>query len=119
MGAGFNGYIAYYDDRREMPTAIIPNRYYVICLKTGDILVKRLTRRAHHAINQFDLHGAYGDPIPDQFVVWAAMMIDVVPPERAKVEESQEEPEEPQQPAKHPRKGKSPRSAIARKGKHK
>jgi transcriptional regulator with XRE-family HTH domain len=92
---GLDGYIAYYDDRREMPTQIASNRYYVIGLETGEIMVKRLTRRAHHAINQFDLHGAYGDPIPDRFVSWAAMVIDFVPPERAKIEESQEEPIKP------------------------
>lgn len=89
MGPAMDGWVLYYDQRRDPPTSDLIKRVCVLGLSTGQVLVKRLMRSA--IPGHFDLWPfAPGDPIQDQQVLWAAKVIAIVPPEEAKVEESQD-----------------------------
>jgi transcriptional regulator with XRE-family HTH domain len=89
LGAGIDGWIVYYDNRREPPTDDMIGKLCVVCLDSGQVFVKMLYNAK--AEGHFDLFPvAIGKPLLNQSIEWAARVISMMPPDLAKVEESQE-----------------------------
>lgn len=71
LGPGFNGWLAFYDDRRDPITEDLYGRLCIVGLKDGRVLIK-IPRPAKHK-GYFHLHSsATTDVIPDVQIVWAA-----------------------------------------------
>lgn len=82
LGPGFNGWLAFYDDRREPLTLDLVGRLCVVGLADGRILIK-IPRQAPRGL--FHLFpNAGGDVIPDAKVTWAARVIHLAPKQVAK-----------------------------------
>lgn len=90
LGAPFDGWLIYYDERRDPPTDDMLGSLCVVGLASGQVVVKMLMRG--RLPGHFDLFsGAGGAPTTDQVVVWAARVNAIMPP-RAKVEFLDEPP---------------------------
>lgn len=78
----FNGWFAYFSDRRDPPTTDLVGELCVVGLTDGHILIKRIAkgRRAR----RFDLWGAGGQPLQDQQLQWAAVVIAILSPKLAR-----------------------------------
>jgi hypothetical protein len=88
LGSPFDGWLIYYDNRREPPTDDLLGMLCVIGLTSGQVLVKTLMRG--RVEGHYDLFaGTGGLPLTDQAVAWAARVAGIMPPWLAKVEESQ------------------------------
>lgn len=110
LGAGYHGWIAYYDDRREPPTEDLLGKPCVVELQNGKVLVKILARGRQP--DRYDLFAvASGTALTDQTVVWAARVISMAPPDLAVIEETQEQPQPPQK-----RQGREKKRAMATRG---
>lgn len=100
LGGPLEGWVIYYDERRDPPTSDLLNQLCVIGLPGGKVLVKKLMRGRTEG--RFDLWSLNGSPIIDAQVEWAALVIAMVPASRALVEDSQEI--EPTPPPNHKKK---------------
>lgn len=81
-------WIAYYDQRREPPTDDMIGELCVVGLADGQVFVKRLQRAREPGL--FDLWPAYGQPMQNQKVEWAAVVMALLRPSFARIEPSQE-----------------------------
>jgi len=70
LGPLFNGWLVYYDDVRQPPTADLLGKTCVVGLDTGQILIKKLVRG--RALETFDLISQDDEPIRGAAVDWAA-----------------------------------------------
>lgn len=101
IGVVFDGWLIYYDQRKEPPTDDMLGALCVVGLQSGQVLVKTLMRG--RVAGHYDLFsGSGGFPLTDQLVVWAAKVAAIMPPWLAKVEESQDVAAR-QQPPKRPK----------------
>lgn len=101
LGAALDGWIIYYDDRRDPPTDDLIGRLCVIGLANGHAVVKILMRGRESG--KFDLFpNTGGTPLTDQSVAWAARVIGLIPQSLAIVEG-----EPPSPPAEKPKKKKA------------
>ncbi len=88
LGGAFDGWLIYYDERRDPPTDDLLGSLCVVGLHSGRVLVKMLMRG--RIADHFDLFpGTTGIPLTDQLVAWAARVTAVIPPWLAKREEAQ------------------------------
>jgi len=109
LGAALDGWVIYYDDRRDPPTEDLIGVLCVVGLSDGQSLVKILMRGREHG--KFDLFpNAGGSPLIDQSVAWAARVIGLIPRSLALVEI---EPPPPA-PEKKAKKEKKPRQRKKR-----
>lgn len=84
LGGAFDGWLIYYDERREPPTEDMLGALCVIGLVSGQVVVKTLMRgRVDGCFDLFS--GAGGAPLTDQSVAWAARVAAIMPPWMAKV----------------------------------
>lgn len=82
-GIAEDGWLIYYNDRRDPPTEDLVGEVCIVGLADGRVLVKKLVagRKKHH----FDLESTGGQPtIYDARVQWAAAVIAIVPRHHAK-----------------------------------
>jgi hypothetical protein len=77
LGAGLNGWLAFYKDRREPVTADLHNRLCVVGLADGRVLIKVLKPARGGRFHLFP--NAAGEPILDAKVTWAALVIHMEP----------------------------------------
>lgn len=79
----FNGWYAYFDDRREAPNREIVGQLCVVGLADGRVLIKRVAagRKPKH----FDLWGAAGEPLQDRPIQWAAPVTALLSPALARL----------------------------------
>lgn len=90
LGAPFDGWVIYYDERRDPPTDDLVGELCVVGLPSGQVLVKKLMRG--RVAGHYDLWPVVGAPQTDQVVEWAALVINMIPASLALVEESQDSP---------------------------
>lgn len=91
LGGALDGWLIYYDQRREPPTDELLGALCVVGLKSGQVLVKMLMRgRIAGHYDLFPGSGA-GVPLTDQAVEWAARVAGIMPPWLAKIELVDEE----------------------------
>jgi transcriptional regulator with XRE-family HTH domain len=77
----FNGWFAYFDERRDEPTPALIGKLCVVGLFDGRVLIKRIALGRHP--KRFDLWGAGGEPLQDQALSWAAPVTALLSPEIA------------------------------------
>lgn len=104
LGAPFEGWIVYYDDRRDPPTDDLIDHLCIVELASGQVLIKRIMRG--RLPGHFDLWPVVGAPMTDQVLRWGAKVTAMMPASFAKTE-SFDEPEAP-------RRAKKRRSKKAR-----
>lgn len=78
LGTLLNGWIAYYEDRREPPTDDLIGRLCVVGIEGGHVLIKRIARRGRGP-GTFDLSAPNTDVMFDQRVEWAAEVTAFLP----------------------------------------
>lgn len=81
-GIADDGWLVYYDNRRDPPTDDLAGEVCVLGLADGRVLIKKMIRgrKKHH----FDLESTGGQPtIYDARVEWAAPVIAIVPRRQA------------------------------------
>lgn len=77
-GIAENGWIVYYDDRREPVTDdLLGGRICIVGLADGRVLVKKLQRGS--GPNRFHLYSESAEPLFDQEVSWAAKVTWIKP----------------------------------------
>lgn len=106
LGAPFDRWIVYYDDRREPPTDDLLDNLCVLELASGQVLIKRVMRG--RSPGHFDLWPVIGSPMTDQVLVWAAKVTAMMPASFAKTEAFDE-------PAIRPNVKKRPKKKARRK----
>lgn len=72
LGPAFEGWLVYYDDRREPPTEDMLRQLCVVALDDGRVLIKRLMRGSTPGL--YNLHAANGEIIEDARIHWAAVV---------------------------------------------
>jgi transcriptional regulator with XRE-family HTH domain len=79
----FNGWFAYFEDRRDAPSRELVGQLCVVGLADGRVLIKRIAagRKPRH----FDLWGSSGAPLQDQMLTWAAPVTTLFSPAMAKL----------------------------------
>lgn len=77
LGPGFNGWVAYYDDRRTPVTLDLIGRLCVVGLTDGRVLIKTLRKAPGGRFHL--LPNAGGEIIHDAKVKWAARVIALLP----------------------------------------
>jgi hypothetical protein len=77
LGAAYNGWVAFYDDRREPITEDLYGRLCVVSLSDGRILIK--TPRPARLKGRFHLMSDNEEPILDAKLIWAARVIGLAP----------------------------------------
>jgi repressor LexA len=87
LGGPLDGWVIYYDDRRDPPTVDLLGHLCVVGLPSGQVLVKQLMRG--RVPGRYDLWSVSGAPRTDEAVEWAARVTALLPPGVALVEESQ------------------------------
>lgn len=72
-----DGWVVYYDNRRDPPDESHYNKLCIVGLVDGRVLVKKLYpgRKPGH----FDLHSVNAPPLLDQPVEWAAKVTWIAP----------------------------------------
>jgi DNA-binding XRE family transcriptional regulator len=90
LGAPFDGWVIYYDNRRDPPTDDLLGELCVVGLPSGQVLVKKLMRG--RVAGHYDLWPVVGAPQTDQLVEWAAKVTNMSPASEALVEEPQDSP---------------------------
>ena len=78
LGAVFEGWTAFYDDRREPPGPIIIGSLCIVGLADGRVVIKRVERG--QLPNRFTLKSNTQPPIYDAEVEWAAIILEMRPP---------------------------------------
>lgn len=76
-GLAEDGWLVYYDDRRDPPTEDFLGKVCVVGLVDGRVLVKKLIRGRKR--RHFDLESAAAPTLHDVRVEWAAPVIAIVP----------------------------------------
>ena len=80
LGPLFNGWVAYYNDRRDTPSSSLDGRMCIVGLLDGRVMLKQLVRAS--SPKRWHLISNGGDPpITDVVVEWAAPVIDMQPPD--------------------------------------
>lgn len=81
-GIAEDGWLVYYDDRRDPPTTDLIGELCVVGLSDGRVLVKKLFqgRRKRH----FDLESVAAPMLRDVRVDWAAMVTAIIPRRQAR-----------------------------------
>lgn len=97
LGAPFEGWIVYYDDRRDPPTDDLIGHLCIVELVSGQVLIKLIMRG--RIPGHFDLWPVVGAPMTDQALRWGAKVIAMMPPSFAKME-AFDEPDPPPGPKK-------------------
>lgn len=69
-GLADDGWLLYYDTRREPPTDELMGKLCVVGLADGRVVVKKLLRGSRDGM--YHLISVHGDPMIDQAVKWAA-----------------------------------------------
>lgn len=83
LGAGFDGWVAFYDDRRDELTPDICHHLCVVGLDDGRVLIK--IPKPSRTPGYFHLEpGAGGETIYDARVLWAASVKGILPREAIK-----------------------------------
>lgn len=78
LGPAFNGWLAYYDDRRDPITTDMLNRLCVVGVSDGRVLIK--IPRTARGKGLYHLHpNVPGEVITDARIEWAARVIDLRP----------------------------------------
>lgn len=77
LGAIYNGWVAFYDDRREPITEDLYGHLCVVGLSDGRVLIK--VPRPAMQRGRFHLTSDFGDPIMDVKIIWAAKVIAQAP----------------------------------------
>jgi hypothetical protein len=77
LGAGLNGWVAFYDDRREPVTQNLLGKLCVVGLPDGRVLIKILRQAPGRKFHL--LPNGAGEAILDQRVEWAAKVIHLAP----------------------------------------
>lgn len=86
LGGAFDGWLIYYDERRDPPTPDMLGALCVIGLSAGQVVVRTLMKG--RVEGHYDLFSATGGmPLTDQLVVWAARVTAVMPPWLVRIEE--------------------------------
>lgn len=78
LGHAFDGWLVYYDDRREPVTDDLLGEMCVVGLHSGQTLVKKLLRG--RLPGHYDLLAGNGRLLTDQSVAWAAPVTAMLPP---------------------------------------
>ena len=81
LGSLLNGFIAYYDDRREPVTPDLIGQLCVVGLTDDRVVIKRIEKG--RTPGRFDLFGSVGPAIYDAEVTWAALVTGMRPRWRA------------------------------------
>ena len=76
-GIAEDGWLVYYDNRRDPPTDDLIGEICVVGLTNGEVLIKKLIRGRKK--NHFDLESAAAPTMHDVKVEWAAPVISIVP----------------------------------------
>ncbi len=77
LGAFFDGWMVYFDDRREPVTDDLIGEICVIGLADDRVLIKKILRG--RSPQTFDLHGQFGEPLLEAEVTWAARVTSMMP----------------------------------------
>lgn len=77
LGASFDGWLIFYDDRREPVTDDLIGRLCVVGLADSRVLVKTISRG--QLANRFNLSANVGPPIYDVEILWAALVKEMRP----------------------------------------
>lgn len=78
LGAGFNGWVAYYNDRRSPLTSDLLHRLCIVETADGRVMIK-IPKPARQR-DRYHLHpNSGGEVITDAKIVWAARVIDLRP----------------------------------------
>jgi transcriptional regulator with XRE-family HTH domain len=109
LGPIFDGWLCYYDTRREPVTDDLLGEMCVIGLNSGQIVVKKLLKG--RIMGHYDLLSGSGSLLTDQLVTWAAPVTAMLPPS-AKIDV--EPPSTPTKPAHRRPKARSSRKAKGR-----
>jgi DNA-binding XRE family transcriptional regulator len=106
LGGAFDGWLIYYDQRREPPTDDLLGNLCVVGLQSGQVLVKLLMRG--RIPGHYDLFSGSGSGVPltDQAVIWAARVAGIMPPLLARVEFAADSPQQGAKSRRRPRRPK-------------
>lgn len=77
LGSALNGWVAYYDERRDPPTDDLMGTLCVVGLEDGRVLIKKLVHGRRRG--SYDLWSSNSEPLLDQAVSWAARVIALLP----------------------------------------
>ncbi len=77
LGAFFDGWMVYFDDRREPVTDDLIGEICVVGLADDRVLIKKVLRG--RSPQTFDLHGQFGEPLLEAEVIWAARVTSMMP----------------------------------------
>jgi len=77
VGVADDGYLIYYNDRRDPPTDDMLGKLCVVGLDDGRVLIKKLHRGRGPGL--YDLYSVIGAPLIDQSVEWAARVTCIIP----------------------------------------
>lgn len=78
LGPVFEGWLAFYDDRRDPPTDDLIGHMCIVGLASGQVVIKRLERG--QLPNRFNLRSNTEPPIYDAEVEWAAKVKSMTAP---------------------------------------
>lgn len=81
-GTADPGSLVFYEETRSPPTPDMLGHVVVVETAFGDVLVKRLLKGAHKGV--YDLESTNGHRMEDQRLRWAAHIISIIPPYRAR-----------------------------------
>lgn len=81
-GIGDNGWLFYFDDRREPVTEDLIGELCIVGLENGQTLVKKLYRGRGEGL--FDLESTNAPTLRDQKIVWAALITAIIPARAAR-----------------------------------
>lgn len=82
MGSLLNGWLLFYDDRRDPVTEDLIGRVCVAGLKDGRVLVKQIKAGGRKGF--YTLHSSYAEPIYDVALDWAAEVKGFLPRSRTR-----------------------------------
>jgi phage repressor protein C with HTH and peptisase S24 domain len=81
-GIANDGWLIYYDDRREPPSEEMFGELCVVALKSGDVLVKFLHQGTKRG--RYHLESTGAATMRDQVVQWAALVTAIIPRKQAR-----------------------------------
>lgn len=81
-GTADPGSLVFYEETRSPPTPDMLGHVVVVETASGDVLVKRLLKGSHKGV--YDLESTNGHRMEDQRLRWAAHIISIIPPYRAR-----------------------------------
>lgn len=81
-GVADHGSLIFYEETRTPPTPDMLGHVVVVETVKGDVLVKRLLKGSHKGV--YDLESTGAERLEDQKLRWAAHIVSIVPPHRAR-----------------------------------